>query len=252
MTREWIRIFLPPLLFLAGLILFLQAVVDAGLVPSFILPSPLQVAEALEQDQEVLLQGSFETLMASFSGLLLALVFGVSLAFLFSLNRWIKNALYPYTVFFQTVPVVAIAPLLVIWFGFGLRTVQAAAAIVSLFPVLANTMTGLSMVSRENHELFQALGATPSQTLYKLAIPSALPSFFAGLRVAAGLSVVGAIVGEFIAGGGLGSVIDAARTQQRVDLVFAAILLSAAIGFLLVTLVDAVRFVLLRLRPFFD
>lgn len=242
---------LSPILFLFVIVAVLQFSVDR-FIPSFIVPSPQMMWDVLAEQPGVFVDATLATLEATAQGFAMSIVAGLTLAVLFSLNPLIKSALYPYMVFFQTVPIVAIAPLLVIWFGFGPPTVRASALIVSIFPVLASALTGLELATRENRELFRVLKSRPSQTLLKLGIPSALPSVFAGLRVAAGLSVVGAIVGEFIAGGGLGSLIDSARTQQRIDMVFVAVLLSAILGFLFVTGVDLCRFIVLRNRPYQD
>ena len=151
-----------------------------------------------------------------------------------------RRAFYPYAVFFQTVPIISIAPLLVIWFGFGQPTVIASAAIVSVFPIIASTLLGLKSTEPSLLDLFKLYTASNRQTLWMLKIPFALPQIFSGLRIASGLAVVGAIVGEFIGGGGLGSVVDAARTQQKIDRVFAAVLISSLLG---VVLVGAVNFI---------
>jgi len=140
--------------------------------------------------------------------------------------------LYPYAIFFQTVPIIAIAPLLVIWLGYGLPTVVASSFIVSVFPVIASSVTGLMSTEPILLDLFRLMDASRLQTLFKLRLPAALPQIFSGFRIAAGLAVIGAIVGEFIAGSGLGGLVDASRNQQRVDRVFAAVLLAAILGIL--------------------
>jgi NitT/TauT family transport system permease protein len=129
---------------------------------------------------------------------------------------------------------------LVIWFGFGQPTVIASAAIVSVFPIIASTLLGLKSTEPALLDLFKLYAASNRQTLWMLKIPFALPQIFSGLRIASGLAVVGAIVGEFIGGGGLGSVVDAARTQQRVDRVFAAVLISSLLGIVLVAAVNII------------
>lgn len=240
-----------PLLFLILMIYALQLLVGE-VIPSYIIPSPQAMLDIFLNEFPTFMAAAMLTLKVTIEGFALSLIGGLTFAFVFSLSPTIRQAVYPYMVFFQTVPIVAIAPLLVIWFGFGPPTVRASAFIVSVFPVLASAMTGLELATRENRELFQVLKASRLQTLLKLSIPSAIPSIFAGLRVAAGLSVVGAIVGEFIAGGGLGSLIDSARTQQRTDMVFVAVLMSAIIGFLLVLWVDLLRHFVLNYRPFLD
>ena len=148
--------------------------------------------------------------------------------------------------FFQTVPIIAIAPLLVIWFGYGTRTVVASAFVVSIFPVIANTLSGILSTEPALRDLFRLYGASTLVTLLKLRFPAALPQILTGLRVASGLAVIGAIVGEFIGGQGLGSVVDVARTQQRVDKVFAAVLLASVLGLALFGLINLVSYVTLR------
>ena len=145
-------------------------------------------------------------------------------------SPWIQRAFYPYAIFFQIVPIVAIAPLLVIWFGYGPRAVVAAAAVVSVFPVIANTLAGLLSVDPNLRDLFRLHGASRCATLWKLRLPWALPYLLTGLRIAAGLAVIGAIVGEFVGGGGLGVVVLGAMRQQRTDLVFAAVGYASLLG----------------------
>ena len=152
--------------------------------------------------------------------------------------------------FFQTVPIIAIAPLLVIWFGYGQPTVNASAFIVSLFPILANTLTGLQETDPQLKELFRLYKPSRWQLVFKLQIPSAIPYIITGIKISAGLAVVGAIVGEFIAGGGLGSLIDAARTQQRVDLVFSGVFMSSALALSLVYTINLMTGLLFRNRPY--
>jgi NitT/TauT family transport system permease protein len=150
----------------------------------------------------------------------------------------LERALYPYTLFLQTVPIVAIAPLLVLWFGPGQRAVAASAFIVSVFPVIANTLSGIRSVDPALRDLFRLYGARRFATLLKLELPSALPHIFTGLRIASGLAVIGAIVGEFVAGfsegtSGLGILVLASYRQLRTDLMFAAVLCAAGLGIVL-------------------
>jgi NitT/TauT family transport system permease protein len=144
------------------------------------------------------------------------------------------------------VPIVAIAPLLVIWFGYGSRAVVAAAFIVSVFPVIANTLAGLLSVDPALRDLFRLYGAGAWARLLKLELPWALPFILTGLRIAAGLAVIGAIVGEFVGGGGLGVVVLGAMREQRTDLVFAAILHASALGLALFALVNLASRLALR------
>jgi NitT/TauT family transport system permease protein len=186
-----------------------------------------------------------ETTTASLAGFALSIAVGISIAVALSSGAWIQRAFYPYAVFFQTVPIIAIAPLLVIWLDFD-RTVRASAFIVSVFPVIANTLSGLLSTDPALRDLFKLYGAGRMATLWKLRLPYALPSILTGLRVAAGLAVVGAIVGEFITGAGIGGDIIVARQQQRVDRVFADLLLSALLGIALFALINLTSRLTLR------
>ncbi len=242
----------PPLMFLGGVIVVLEVVVRGGVVAAYLLPAPSQVLSAAWEFRADLGAALVSTTRATLCGLFLSLGLGLGLALLLNLSSFMRRALFPIAVFFQTVPIIAVAPLLVIWFGYGEPTVRASAAIVAFFPILSNALVGLDSAARGHLELFQVLRASRLQTLWKLQIPSGLRAFFAGLRVAAGLAVVGALVGEFVGGGGLGSLLDSARTQQRVDLVFACIMLSAALGLLLVGAFFLVEYWICRWRPFYE
>ncbi len=243
---------LPSLLALFVFLLFWSLLVRLQWVPAFLLPGPEQVLQGLQENSAEFTVATRSTFKSTAIGFLLSAVLGFSMALLLSSFENLKNALLPFAVFFQTVPVVAIAPLLVIWFGFGEPTVRACALIVSFFPVLANSLVGLSQADPGLKELFRSYSAGRFQTLWSLQIPSSLPSVFSGLQVSAGLAVIGAIVGEFVAGGGLGGVIDAARTQQRVDLVFGALLLSSLLGIFFVQAVRWSAKALLKVRPYFQ
>ena len=231
---------LPPLLPLIVSIGVFELAVRSGWVPSYLIPAPSEVLRSLIDDRLELATAAWKTLSSALVGLLLSFTAGTLFAIALSSSDLARRAFYPYAVFFQTVPIIAIAPLLVIWFGFGQPTVIASAAIVSVFPIIASTLLGLKSTESALIDLFTLYSATARQILYLLKIPFALPQIFSGLRIASGLAVVGAIVGEFIGGGGLGSVVDSARTQQRIDRVFAAVLISALLG---VVLVGAVNFV---------
>lgn len=231
---------LPPLLPLVFCIGFVDIAVRLAWVPSYLIPAPSEVFRSLIDDRTELGLAAWETLSSALIGLLLSFAAGTLFSVALSSSDLARRAFYPYAVFFQTVPIISIAPLLVIWFGFGRPTVIASAAIVSVFPIIASTLLGLKSTEPALLDLFQLYSATSRQTLWMLRIPFALPQVFSGLRIASGLAVVGAIVGEFIGGGGLGSVVDSARTQQRIDRVFAAVLISSLLGIVLVGAVNLV------------
>ena len=188
----------------------------------------------------------WDTGFAALIGLVLSAVLGICAAIVLSSAQWIQRAFYPYAVFFQTVPIIAIAPLLVIWLGYGQRTVVASAFIVSIFPMIANTLAGLVATDPGLRDMFRLYGAGPLATLFKLRLPAALPQIMTGLRISSGLAVIGAIVGEFIGGGGLGSVVDVARRQQRTDIVFAAVILASVLGLAMFGAVSLLSTLLLR------
>jgi NitT/TauT family transport system permease protein len=241
---------LPAWIFLAVLLVVWETVVAQGWVPDYLLPAPSGIWTTTVELWPELWSATLDTLGSILWGLGASFAVGVSLAIGFFVIPVMRRAILPFCVFFQTVPIVAIAPLLVIWFGFGTTTVRASAFIVSLFPILANTLTGLEETDPLLRELFRLYRPSRWKTLLKLQIPSAIPYILAGLRISIGLATIGAIVGEFIAGGGLGNLIDSARTQQRVDLVFSGVLASSILALLLVLGIDLLSRLLMRRRPY--
>jgi NitT/TauT family transport system permease protein len=237
---------IPPLIPFVVLILTGEWIVRAGIVPSYLLPTPTAVFRAILDNRTELTQAMLKTSASAFAGFALSTIVGIVIAVLLSSSRWIQRAFYPYAVFFQTVPIIAIAPLLVIWFGYGMRTVIASAFVVSIFPVIANTLNGILSTDPALRDLFRLYDASTFDTLIKLRLPAALPQILTGLRISSGLAVIGAIVGEFIGGDGIGSVIDVARTQQRVDKVFAAVLMASLLGLLLFGIINLVSALTLR------
>jgi NitT/TauT family transport system permease protein len=176
---------------------------------------------------------------------------GVIVAMLLSTSRLVQRAFYPYTVFFQTVPIIAIAPMLVLWFDFGLKAISVAAFIASIFPVIANTLAGLLGTDPALRDLFKLYGASRVATMVMLRLPSALPSIFTGLRIAAGLAVIGAIVGEFVAGelsegAGLGVLVIVANKRANTAMVFAAVLIASLLGLAMLATINLISYVVLR------
>lgn len=237
---------LAPLIPFVVLTLLAEFLVRRGFVRAYLVPAPSAVFRAMIDGRVELLQALLSTSAGSLAGFAMSALTGITIAVLLSSSRGVQRAFYPYAIFFQTVPLIAVAPLLVIWFGFGIQTVIASAFVASVFPVIANTLSGILSTDPPLRDLFRLYGATPLVTLFKLRLPAALPQVFTGLRVSAGLAVIGAIVGEFIAGGGLGSVVDIARTQQRIDKVFAAVLLASLLGLGLFGLINLFSYLMLR------
>lgn len=244
--KNLLRKILPPAVPFLILVAALETAVRVGLVKDFILPAPTQVIRAFGTNGSELAAAWLDTALAAAIGLCMSFVAGTAIAIGLSVSGFLRRAFLPYAIFFQTVPIISIAPLLVIWFGFGRPTVIASAFIVSIFPIVASTLLGLQSTEPALVDLFRLYSARRSDFVFLLRIPFAAPHIFSGLRIGAGLAVIGAIVGEFIGGGGLGSVVDAARTQQRIDVVFAAVLLSSVLGLALVGLVNFAAWVFLR------
>lgn len=243
----------PPLLALALMLSCGEALVRLLDVPAFLVPPPSAVFAAMFAESSALLRAASTTATAALLGLALSATIGTLLGMALATSKLIERAFYPYAVFLQTVPIVAIAPLLVLWFGAGTRAAAVSAFIVSLFPVIAGTLAGLRSVEPPLHDLFRLYRASRLATLLKLELPSALPSMVTGFRVAAGLAVIGAIVGEFVAGfsegsAGLGITILAAYRQLRTDLMFAAVLSASLLGLALFGLVQLVGRILVGRR----
>jgi NitT/TauT family transport system permease protein len=235
----FIETFLLPLVPLIVTGVLAETAARRGWVPAYLVPAPSKIARTLLTETD-LWRATGETALASAIGFLLSAALGLAIAIVLTSARWVLRTFYPYAVVFQTVPLIAIAPMLVIWIGFGMPTVITSAFIVSVFPVIANSINGLLSTDPALVDLFRLYGASRLAILWKLRLPFALPAILTGLRVAGGLAVIGAIVGEFITGGGLGGIIDASRTQQRVDRIFAVLLLASGLGIALFGAVELV------------
>jgi NitT/TauT family transport system permease protein len=241
----------PPVGALCVILAVWEALVRILAVPLYLLPPPSAIALAGFHDARTLAVSAGITAVSALIGFALSAFFGALLGVALSASLLLERAFYPYTVFLQTVPIVAIAPLLVVWFGPGLKAVCVSAFIVSVFPVIAGTLAGMKSVDPALVDLFRLYGATRRHKLVLLQLPSALPSLLTGLRVASGLAVIGTLVGEFVAGfadgsPGLGITILIAYKQLRTDLLFAAVLGSAVLGLSLFGAVNAAGHLLLR------
>lgn len=203
--------------------------------PSYLVPRPTAVLRSIVVDRGPLLESLGWTTLAAMAGFIASALVGTLIAIVLSASVLLRRAFYPYTIFFQTVPIVAIAPMLIFWFPPGLAPVAVCAFVVSVFPVIANTLAGLLSTDAALADLFRLYGAGPVASLWKLRLPSALPAIFTGLRVAGGLAVIGTVVAEFLVGQivgrvGLGVRIVSAFHESRTDLGFAAVLLASLLG----------------------
>ncbi|MBH0237954.1 ABC transporter permease [Methylobrevis sp. L22] len=220
-------------------------------VPHYILPSPLRVAQAMWTDWPILGAALIVTLKITFAALLLALVGGVALAVLMVQSRWFELALFPYAVVLQVTPIVAIAPLIIIYAPTTQQALLICAWIVAFFPVLSNTMQGLKSTDHNLLNLFELYGASRWQTLLYLKLPNALPYFLAGLRIAGGLALIAAVVAEFAAGSagaGSGLAFRLLESQFRLNIprLFAALILLSLTGVVIFAATSAVSHLLLR------
>ncbi len=195
-----------PVLVAAVLLALWQGLVMAFDVPKYLVPSPWRVAQTLVADWALLSGALLTTLKVTLLAFGLAVLFGVLIAFAFVQSRLIETALFPYAVLLQVTPIVAIAPLIIIWVKSPTASLVICATIVALFPIIANTTLGLRSVNPGLLSYFRMNRASRLQTLLRLRIPSALPYFFGGLRISSGLALIGAVVAEFVAGtGGTGT-----------------------------------------------
>jgi NitT/TauT family transport system permease protein len=213
-----------------------ELIVRAFKVPTYIFPAPSQVAIALWRGfasgvyQTNLLHTVLETLLGFLLGSTLGFVLGTAVA----LNRYVEHFFYPYIVMFQSVPKVALAPLIVVWFGLGLRAQVVNAGLVATFPVLVNTIVGLKSADEDRMNLMRSLGASKSQVFWMLRVPNALPFVMAGLDVAMVFALIGAIVAEFVGStAGLGMLIQSMNFNMDVAGQFSVLLILSILGLLL-------------------
>ncbi len=252
MTRDplWTRVW-PPLLVFAGFLGAWQLLCVLLAPPAYLIPAPTRVAAAALADASALATGTALTALAALTALVISLVLGTAIAVAFSQSRALARSLYPYAIFLQTVPIVAVAPLIVIWFGTGLTSVVLVAVMISLFPVITNGTTGLTRVDPQYLELFAMRDASRLQILLKLRLPGAVPYLVSGAKISSGLAVIGAIVGEFFAGYGaagygLGYLIVQNSGRLKTADLFAAIFACTLLGLLLFAAVSLLGELVLR------
>ncbi|MCI0690305.1 MAG: ABC transporter permease [Sporichthyaceae bacterium] len=202
----------------------------------FLVPPPHDVVQVSFFDRYNLLElldALWLSTRVAFIGLFVAIVLGLALAVAMSQARWIERSLYPYAVITQTIPILACVPLFGFWFGYDFFSRVLVCIIIALFPIIANTLFGLQSVQQEHHDLFTLHGANRFTRLWKLQFPAALPAIFTGLRISAGLAVIGAIVGDFFfkqGDPGIGILIDRYQSRLQSEQMVAAIVLSSLLG----------------------
>jgi len=244
-----LRLLLPVAVLAAGVAAW-DLAVRLNQIPPYVLPGPGLVLRTLIADWPVLSASLATTLWTTLQGFVAAALGGIALALLFNQSKWLEYSLFPYAVVLQVTPVIAIAPLLLIYLPQD-TAVIACAFIVAFFPVLANTTLGLNSVDRNLQGLFRLYGASPLQTLLRLKLPAALPYMLGGLRIAGGLSLIGAVVAEIAAGSagaGSGLAYRIAESSYRLNIprMFAALLLLSAAGIVIYVLLALASHLLLR------
>jgi NitT/TauT family transport system permease protein len=235
MKKRWLVV--NSLIVFACLLAVWSRMVAFAHLPVYILPGPRAVAEALRDRYASLLSSLWITAGEAAGGLVASIVAGVAIAMIFAQLRWLRQLVFPYTILLQTVPIVAIAPLIINWVGSGVFAVTIVTFIICLAPIIANTTQGLISVDENLIHLFLMYKATPAQILFRLRLPNALPNLFTGIRISAGISVIGGLTGELFAGstrvgeGGLGYAIIYANNQMETAYLFALVVAATALGF---------------------
>lgn len=227
-----------PIIFALLLLVIWEGVVALSWVPRFILPAPTDVIKALAQNFEDILGHTWVTAKEAILGLSVSLVVAVFLALIMDSVALIKKTIYPIIVVSQTVPIIVLAPLIAIWFGFGIEPKIFVVALVCFFPILISLLEGLSSVDQDALNLFKSMGAGPVQIFRWLKWKGSLKSFYAGLRISATYSVMGAVIGEWVGGSkGIGFYMTRAKHSYALDKVFAAITVIVILSMLLFRLV---------------
>ena len=247
---NWPKIVAPLVIGFVFLAIWEFAVRRLG-VPSYILPGPLLILRTLGADWASLSVSLGVTLEITVLALLAAIVVGGLLAILFTQSKWIELSFFPYAVILQVTPIVAIAPLIIVWVNDTMASLLICAWIVAFFPILSNTILGLNSADRNLVDLFKLYGASRWQTLLHLRLPAALPYFLGGLRISGGLALIGAVVAEFVAGtggnaSGLAFRILEAGYQLKIPRMFAALVLVSLSGIVIFLILSLVSHLLLR------
>jgi NitT/TauT family transport system permease protein len=231
-----------PALFFVGLVVAWQIACVVFHVPSFLLPSPVSILSKIAEIPDRMLLHLLVTLREVLLGFAIATIGGIGLAVIIVHSRFLTRTLYPLLVISQTVPTIAIAPVLVIWFGPGDMARLTVVFLIAFFPIFVNTTAGLLRVNEELLDLVRGLNASRWKILLKIRLPNALPNIFTGMRISIALSVIGAVVSEFVAATqGLGYLVFTGATNIDTNLVFAAVVLLAAMGIVLFQIIRLVQ-----------
>lgn len=231
-----------PILFFLGILIIWEVFVLVLSVPEYLLPAPSKILSEIITDFDSLLKHTGITILEAVIGFLIGNILGFITAMIFVHSKTIEKGFYPYAIALKTTPILAMAPLLILWFGTGISSKIIASAIVCFFPILVNTVKGLKTIDSEYLDLLKSFSAKKYQIFTKLRLPNSLPYIFSALKISTGLAVVGAIVGEFVgAKEGIGFIILTSTYHLETVKMFAAIIMSALGGMLFFWIVGLIE-----------
>jgi NitT/TauT family transport system permease protein len=231
-----------PLILIALIFVLWDLVIRIFRIPPYLIPAPWDVAKMLVAEWPRLWRESLFTGYATLGGFGLSILFGIPAAMLIAYSRLVESYVYPLLVFSQSVPKIAIAPLFVVWFGFGIFPKVISAFLLGFFPVVVATVMGFKSMEPDMIDLARSMRASRLQTFIRFSLPQALPSIFSGMKVSATLAVVGAVVGEFVgSNSGIGYVLQIANGNFDLPLMFAALFVLSMMGVILFAVVDLVE-----------
>jgi ABC-type nitrate/sulfonate/bicarbonate transport system permease component len=227
---------------IAALILLWQLVSASGIVPGYMLPGPLRVAQSFAGDCSLLMRHLGHTLAEAFCGLSLAVAVSFTLAVIMDANRFLKKAVTPLLMLTQTMPTIAIAPLLILWMGYGAAPKIALVFLTCFFPMTVGLLGAFAQADSDAIRLLQSMGAKRRQIYQYIKLPQSLPAFFSGLKIAASYSIIGAVVAEWLGGdAGLGVYMIRVRRSYSFDKMFAVILLTSVLSLLLIKMIGIIE-----------
>lgn len=242
MTLRRLAGYAPALVLALALLALWELYVRAGWISARVLPSPISIVQALVNNWGIIYDNTVQTLLETVLGLAIATLLGLLLAIILDISAWMRRAVYPLLITSQTIPIIALAPLLLIWIGYDIRPKLIVVTLYCFFPIAVATIDGLASAEPELMKLLRSMRATRWQMLHLVRLPGAMPAFFSGLRIAAAYSVIGAIFGEYVgAEKGLGIYMQKAANSFATINVFAAILVTTILSLLLFGLISLIE-----------
>lgn len=233
---------IPSILIVVAIFILWEVLVNIQNIPDWLLPPPSEIFKSLYLDFSKLLDHTLVTLQEILIGFFVALIFGFAIASAIGLSNTVEKSLYPFLISLQTIPIIVIAPMLLVWVGYGLLPKIIVVALISFFPIVVNTADGMKSLDTDMKKLLLTMGASKWQIFRKIMVPSSLPYLFSGVRIAVSLSVIGAVIGEWVGSSeGLGYLMIRSKPQFLTELVFASIFILSGIGiglFLLVGILE--------------